>query len=483
MVSPMERLSRRYTVFAIMWVLAVLFHMIHRSDVVSGILPALTVLAGGYVLLKPRKEIRLVVFSLCHALVYISNAPNTGNHEFLTFLIELIIVVLWVHKKWQASRFQGTIFLFLIPLLKWSTILLYFFAVFHKLNWNYLNPNSCGGTMLLDVLINNEPSAQLFSGFSSKNIMLLKYGSIYMSLLLEMLIPLLLLHRRFAWIGCLLGILLHGALGFIYFWHFTPLLYALFVLFLPDDFFDHIYNTFLPYKQKNKKLKRSILGLMLLIPLLYFLKDYFPIIGSELGNFSRNTNRNWSLGFNLRSFLGWLPFLIYSIAFLYFVISAPRTTTKLSRVKLPKAYYLFVILLIVNGFSPYLGIKTHQSFSMFSGLMTHENKNNHLFMPTVNIVQTQMDVVTPCQQHHTNYPKRLRWQKDEKLVYYELQKRVTSLSKAGIRDIELCFMRKGKSVTLYNAERDSSLIIPINWLDRNFRIYREIPIDTNRCFY
>ncbi|MGB7393909.1 MAG: hypothetical protein WA913_05915 [Pricia sp.] len=104
-------------------------------------------------------------------------------------------------------------------------------------------------------------------------------------------------------------------------------------------------------------------------------------------------------------------------------------------------------------------------------------------MPTINLMDTQKDVVTPFSDKHTNYEKELNWDKDERLVYYELQKRVTDLKRKGLRDIELHFWRNGKKVHITKAEQDSNLIIPTNWIDTKFRIFREIPIDPYGCYY
>ncbi|MCW5515561.1 hypothetical protein [Muriicola sp. Z0-33] len=457
--------------------------MIHRSDIVSGVLPALTVLSGGYVLLNPSKEIRLVLFSLLHACVYIFHAPNTGNHAFFAFFVDLTIIITFCVNYWSSGKDRIKSLVYVQPILIAFTIILYFFAVFHKLNWSYMNPDSCGGTMLLKVFLNNDITSVFFGKLSSETLTFLKHISIYASLVLEMLIPIFLLFRRFSWIGCLLGILMHGILGFIYFWHFTPMLFALYVLFLPNSFFDRIYEVFQGFKLNSKNVKMVIWGAMLFIPILYVLKFQYPQIVSELGNFSRNTQSDWSIGLNIRSFIGWFPFLIYTLIFSYFVLSFPRKNTFEKRIKLPTAYYIFPLILILNGLSPYLGTKTHQSFSMFSGLMTHGERNNHLFMPNLNIVKAQNDIVIPCQKEHTNYAKQLRWRKNEKMVFYELQKRVTVLKEKGNSGIELCFQRNGKQIQLQNAELDSSLIIPLSWIDKKFRIYREIPINASKCYY
>ena len=476
-------MSKRFTVFTIMWVLAIFFHMIHRSDIVSGIFPALTILAGCYVLLNPSDEKRLLLFSFFHICVYIIHAPNTSNHAFFAFCIDLSILAVFGLNLLNTKSNRDDFFNNLIPVIKSFTIILYFFAVFHKLNWNYLDPSSCGGSILIDRFLNNRAALTIFGVLSEETIVNLKFFNIYSSLILETLIPILLLWRRFAWIGCLLGVVLHGTLGFVYFWHFTPLLYALYILFLPDAFFDKIHEFYQGGKILPKALKCGVSALIVIVPILYISKFYFPILEQELGAFSRNSGKGWTLGFNIRTIIGWFPFLLYTLLFICFILFFARGGVSEPRTKLPIPYYIFPLIVVINGFSPYLGLKTHQSFSMFSGLLTHGTTNNHVFMPTINIIDTQKDVVTPFSEYHTNYVKKLNWENDEKLVYYELQKRVTKLKRNGVTDIELHFLKNGDEVHISNAESDPNLIIPLTWIDKKFRTFREIPMDPYGCYY
>ncbi|MBT8185350.1 MAG: hypothetical protein KJN76_10960, partial [Eudoraea sp.] len=173
----MEMTSKKYTVFAVMWVIAVFFHMIHRSDIVSGILPALTVVFGAYVLLQPSKEIRLVIFSIFHACVYLIHAPNTGNHEFFAFFVDLSIIIIFSLNSLSSDtkqRIPG----YLLSLLRSLTLILYFAAFFHKLNWSYLEPAACGGTMLMNVALKNHITSPFFAQLSPESITAFRYINI-----------------------------------------------------------------------------------------------------------------------------------------------------------------------------------------------------------------------------------------------------------------------------------------------------------------
>jgi hypothetical protein len=61
----------------------------------------------------------------------------------------------------------------------------------------------------------------------------------------------------------------------------------------------------------------------------------------------------------------------------------------------PGAFFLLVpVLVFLNGLSPYLGLKTENSFSMFSNLRTEGNVTNHYLVPaSFQVFDYQKDVV------------------------------------------------------------------------------------------
>jgi hypothetical protein len=61
----------------------------------------------------------------------------------------------------------------------------------------------------------------------------------------------------------------------------------------------------------------------------------------------------------------------------------------------PRAFFLLVpIIVFLNGLSPYLGLKTENSFSMFSNLRTEGNVTNHYIVPvSFQVFDFQKDVV------------------------------------------------------------------------------------------
>jgi hypothetical protein len=84
--------------------------------------------------------------------------------------------------------------------------------------------------------------ARLFAPFGDPDViftpestwpMWLRHAGIHGSLILEASIPILLAIPRTWLLGFLAGFALHFFLGVCFFWHFTPMLWAVFVLFAP----------------------------------------------------------------------------------------------------------------------------------------------------------------------------------------------------------------------------------------------------------
>jgi hypothetical protein len=84
--------------------------------------------------------------------------------------------------------------------------------------------------------------ARLFAPFGDPDViftpesiwpMWLRHAGIHGSLILEASIPILLAIPRTCLLGFLAGFALHFFLGVCFFWHFTPMLWAVFVLFAP----------------------------------------------------------------------------------------------------------------------------------------------------------------------------------------------------------------------------------------------------------
>jgi hypothetical protein len=130
-------------------------------------------------------------------------------------------------------------------------------------------------------------------------------------------------------------------------------------------------------------------------------------------------------------------------------------------------------LLVLNGMSPYLGLKTETSFSMFSNLRTEGKQPNHLFVPSwIKLTALQDDLVEVSASDN----RVLQDYANSKslLPYFEFRRECS-----GIRgDFWVDYRRNGVRVHFdrtKNVSSDPALVKPQPWLLTKLLVFR--PVD------
>lgn len=495
-------LDALFLCFSILWVLAALFHTLKRADLVATPVSLAFSASALFFLLDPRSVHRFVLAALCHGALFLSHTPDAGNHEFFAFWCEVAFVVVYVVMAVRDRRaIDGSRWILVVaPAMRWATVVLYFFAVFHKLNSSYFSPESCGADLpigyLTDHVLTRHLHLDSFLPVTSSAAAWFFVGS---SLALEIAIPILLVIRRTAHWGFLAGFVLHFFLGVFYFWHFTPMLYCLFVLFLPLGFHRWVVQAWhrlksirvweSPSLDVQQAIRRVLLFTLLLLPLLYVLAPEVEWLRLQLGAYNRGHER---LAFVpvLSIAFGWVPFVVLSLTLAACVLRFARRRGGGSRGAMPARLRLdpvvawLPVLLVLNGLTPYLGLKTHQSFSMFSNLWTEGGETNHLFMPMLEVTDWTRDVVWPI--HPTERTEDGgRVIVDSGYVYADLRDVMHRRIARGETDVRISFLRGGRAYDLENAEQVPEFATPRPWLMRKFVSFRRIATPENRdvCAY
>jgi len=494
--------ATRSLVFRQMWVMATVLHMIHRADVFAGPTQVVTIVVALFVFAYPRRLECFLAFVLAHMGLYLTHAPNTGNHELFMFIVEGAMLA-----SWAASRRHGSDgwFSTVAPIIRLATLFLYAFAVFHKLNSAYLGPGSCGASMPWWCI------ARLAAPFGDPDVlfmpesawpMWLRNVGIYGSLVIEASIPFLLAIPRTWLLGFLAGFALHFFLGVCFFWHFTPMLWAVFFLFAPPVVIERVAGTtasamsrlreyiadFGLSLTRTRLLTAALLGLLAVAVATHASVE----LQSELARYSRGAGA-WSLARSgFRTWIGWLPFTVYSFVLLWLAVGAlwrhPLGASGGTLWHFPNRGLGMVVagLLLLNGFAPYLGIKDHQSFAMFSGLETHAGLTNHLFMPLIEVVDHSRDIVEPISTSRSIFGRDLARHTARPMRYRDLLHDVKGRVLSGHRNIHVEFRRNGvetisdqfETTENYRAEEPS-------WLEWKFLPFRNLRADEApaRCRY
>lgn len=239
------------------------------------------------------------------------------------------------------------------PTLRSMTLIVYLFAALAKMNESFFDP----GTSCAVVFFRHSLVTHGFSDITPNLGWLLPWWATVSEVLL---IPLLLL-RRTRQLGVVLGVLFHLLLAtdmLKYFANFTAVMYVLLWSWACEESaakFKELYNR-LP------RLALLVLPLVMFGSLVLASKEVLPL---------------WEW-----AFLRQVPIYIYFMFVLLVAIDGLRVRSPTfgggppSRLALP-----LLALALVNGASPYLGIKTRTGFAMYSNLSIAPEHSNHHFMP------------------------------------------------------------------------------------------------------
>lgn len=391
----------RLGIFALLWAIGLVTHQFTFGFWVwavndISVLGWVVVLAALLVICYPKSTllfITTVTLSLSYFYWQMPHLPNHIFYEWLTnFGLFLVFLTILFKSglKLSNSDFRDNILKTFAPVARFSLLALYFWAVIHKLNWDYFNPeNSCAvylvngyvwefNKILAKLSLENHLFDYEYSAFT-------KIVAIAGSLFLEAIIPLLLLFRSTRLLGIGVGICFHFLLALhphdgIY--SFSALLIGAYFLFEPDRIWDAFNNRLQLLKEKYPKFIRFSpwlsLCMLALLVVVVSLEFQFPD--------KRIVFRS-----------GFLLYMLLAIsAFLFWLPLFRQHLFEGSEVKYKPIWGLMIIPLLIfaNGWMPYLGLKTENSFSMFSNLRT-EHTPNHLFIPgSLKVFDFQKNLVT-----------------------------------------------------------------------------------------
>lgn len=424
------------------------------------ILPLITIFS--LVSLVTARLIPFLFLIFFHCIAFLLRAPGPGNHDLVGFLIEFTFLMstfsFWL--KDREIQPQG-LFLTLVPVGKSLLLVLYFFAVFQKLNSSYFDWQvSCGSAFTKRsfslIGIPGESLPQFFLQWTP-----------FVSVLIESVIPFLLCQSRTLKFGVFLGLAFHALLAMIGFWNFSSMILGLYSFFVLQAL-EHKNDVFM---DRLVKLSGSIYGLATLgIILMLFFEPWGSSWISFLG-----------LGlalFSMGSFGVWL------------FKSRPRKESLGEPAKISASFVS--LILVAVGLLPHLGFSSLQSMSMFSGLKTEDGQSNHFLLGTSwqiadNLKQmvTLQDVSPQFIRYFAAFEKKHRSVQSLSGVrapWIAIENLIHLAKKNQEENIHFSYLKDGKLFEIVNAEKDPQFDLPPNLLERKlFKFRTYTPQD--RCSY
>jgi hypothetical protein len=339
-----------------------------------------------------------------------------------------------------------------------ALLLVYWLSVLHKLNYDFIDPaTSCASYMYRRVV---QALPFLPRGIWAEQ------AAIWGTLLAEATLPVLLLWRRTWQVGLVAALSFHLMLAFdptpgIY--SFTGLLFALFVLVLPDVFVsaarEELQALVARVGARRLRLARGAALLVLALVLAH----------------GATRNDGWAFRAGFYFFLIWAVVVAagYSIAMSRVPeagVAPPLAWRELARA--PVWAWMVPALVLLNGFNPYLGLRTQLSFSMFSNLRTEGGLSNHWFMPRlISLGHYQEDLVEIIASDDAELAEYQN--KQLLLPYFEFRRMVS-----GLADVNVTYRRGGVEQTFRCAAgrcNDAELAEPYSRLLGRLLYFR--PVD------
>jgi len=342
----------------------------------------------------------------------------------------------------------------LSPLAQICVVLLYAFAFFHKLNWDFVDLTSTCVAFSYWQL-------QMILGVLPPLSDPLLIAGIVFTYAVEGALPLLLLVDRTRYAALAIGAGFHLLLG-SYVPSFTILLFALYLFFLPPELLSRMAARIRDQRRVGPHAARLASGVasMVLVALygLYWLP---PVPAIHLMRWL------W-IGVGIATAVGF--------ALLAKSVAAPQPAFVPARTHSALCIAL-IALVCVNGLSPYLGFKTAVNFAMYSNLRT-EGSSNHMLIPkgALQIVDLQDDLVEIVRSENRRFPAA----PDMSLPSFELRRRL----QLEPDPVAMTIRHRGETIASDDMRSHPVFGAPIPWALGKLMIFRPVPAaGSGMCFW
>jgi hypothetical protein len=399
----------------------------------------LLLLCGVLLLARPRSRVRLAALALSQIWLLLSRMPGTDNHLYLMGFVNAgllaAVATSWLRDRVGAAEHVETA----APYARLTLLLAYSAAAVAKLNQGFFDPaQSCAVTMFYDAL----RIVGVRRPFVPTQLEALMPFVIAGT---ELAIPLLLLVRRTRIAGVVVAVLLHLAMSLsptATAIDFTLVLFALVFLFLPASAATAV-------RQRRHDLWARIghpvygsKAVRVGAPLLLFC-----FLGTMLV-------LSWATVAGKRNWLLLAPTaLLVGGALLHLArrSSGAATSDHLSwRISPPQV--VLIALLLINISTPYLGLKTTGTFTMYSNLQTANRQSNHLLIPRAPYRTRQDDLVRIVDSSNSSLKQIAK--RGSYITWHELRRSMSADPGASITYIR----NGGDLVALAEAREDPELV-------------------------
>jgi len=374
---------------------------------------------------RPQSARLLWLLMFASTLSAIAQAPVQSNH---TIVRNFVVLGYWISFAYAMVRNLrwSDIFTNFTTAGQGSLLVMYFFGVFHKINTDFLNPEtSCAVSLWREMpkplnLIDNP---------------VMHFLAIYGTFAVEGVLIAMLFHRRTRHLAVVGGILFHLLLGlsnYAMYISFTTLAIALHCLFLNEESALKIQNS-----SFMKAIKTRIMH-----PAYFVLAITLIMALAVVGLFGHYTIVTLLM----------LPILL---PFCYVIIRHGASDKPLLSTDMRWSSRTIGLVLtsvfFLNCWAPYLGLKSAQAVNMFANIRLEAGVSNHLIMRSAPGPFKYLEDVVTIDDAQGAARFKFPNSEDYGVVYYEILAHLSDNPEA-----KISYTRKGVSYTDMTAEKLSS---------------------------
>lgn len=452
--------------FSVLWALAAVWHLLGATTTSPAWAQALLVVGIAAVLLWPGSPAALGALALGGIITMWEEAPVLGNHWLLAGAINLVILLALGVGALRRRFSDGTdLANRLFPAARLCLLGFYCFAAFAKLNSAFFDRSvSCAAfyfrestdSLGLRVL-------QLGGAAWLENLVIVA------TVVVELSIPVLLLVARTRRIGVVIALVFHAVLALDrshQFFDFSAVLFALFPLFLAPSagtwVAERVGSVRARLALRNERLPERAHLAAAAVPIVVALLVTVDVIDSDAG-----------------VDVGWLPWQLFSLTIVIGTIWFVRQQQAVPAVRLMPHHAVFLLvplLVVLNGLTPYLELKTGYGWNMYANLRTVDGESNHLLVRrTLPLTDEQDDIVRIID---TNASGLVRYQETD----YGLTWRQLRTYMANVPNRSITYERAGERIELDRASDLPELVEPVPSWREKVQLFRAVDLTSpERC--
>ena len=367
--------SVSFGLFAFLLALALILHQLWWNGFEVPSAHFVVIVAALWVMGRPTSVTRFLLMLAAEVVAVALDLPYVGDHTLLVLVTGACVLgdVGWTGLLTRGLPEPGALFERIAPFLRVQLLILYLFAALAKMNTAFFDPRlSCAASMSRQVVWFDPRFLE-----GSWPIVPAIWGTVG----IEAALPVLLAVPRTRVLGVMVGLAFHTVLAFAGNVPFSALALALYVAFLPPDTPSRLrvwgvdHPGVLRWTRRAWRWGGSPVAVVL-------------AVGCWVGGGAVFGHQPAAGGALFPTTLRLV--VVLGVIFLGMLLIAGRARGRHShsstsapgarRLEHP-VFIAGMLLLVLNGLSPYLGLKTESTFTMFSNLRTEDGYWNHLFLP------------------------------------------------------------------------------------------------------